>query len=797
MSSSRWETLVGKTFSHYQILQHIGSGGMGEVYLAKDTKLDRTVALKVLPREVAADKERMRRFEQEAKAASVLDHPNVAHIYEIGELEDTKFIAMQYFEGETLHNLERRNPPSIKQAIDIAIQVGEALQEAHSKGIVHRDIKPANILINSRGQVKVVDFGLAKISRPSGSVPATEAGVILGTVQYLSPEQALGRSVDHRSDIFSLGIVLYEMLTGRLPYAGENSVETLAGILHASPDPPSQYNPRISRELDRIILKCLEKDQDKRYQSTQEVLHDLRNAQLSAETEPMKMDSASRRWVKMGLISEHKKSSHLTIWIFIFAILAIASAIYFFSKWQPRAIRSVAVLPFDNANKDPNSEYLTDGITEAVINSLSQISDMKVLARGTVFSYKGKQLDPRRVGKDLKVDVVVSGSIYQHNNDLIVQAELVNVADGSQMWGNQFNQKLTDVVAVQSEISKEISEQLRRKLTGAEEKQVTKHYTENPEAFQYYLKGRYFLNKRTPEGFQKAIENFQKAIDVDSHYAHAYAGLADCYTLLPSWALLAPKEGHPKAKEYARKALSMDSSLAEAHASLAHSLHNFDLDWPGAEQEYQTAIKLNPNYAPAHHWYAWLLSDVGQHSKAIAEMNKALDLDPFSLVMNADLAHMMYGARNYDRAIRQLQKVLDLDPNFTLTYQYLAFCYDAKNKRQEALDALKKAATLSPETVEIQAQLGWAYARNGRTSEANAILDKLLTQNDKFAVTAYDIAMIYNALGNKRETFEWLQNARNEHSYPVSSISIDSRVDNLRSDPDFQAMIRDMNYPKK
>ncbi|HSE42549.1 MAG TPA: protein kinase [Acidobacteriota bacterium] len=784
--------MVGKTLAHYRIIQVLGTGGMGEVYLALDEKLDRPVALKILPTEVASDADRMRRFVQEARAASALDHPNVAHIYEIGEADGIHFIAMQYVEGVTLNTRLDDKPLPIQEALNIAIQVADALTEAHSRGVIHRDIKPANIMINNRGQVRVVDFGLAKINPQStpesitaqiSNDPPTRTGVIIGTIHYLSPEQAMGKAVDGRSDLFSLGVVLYQMTTGKLPFGGETAIEMMHNILRSDPDSPGRHNKKINPELERIIAKAMAKDPDRRYASADEMLRDLRHLK-------QQIDSGVSDF-KINPFAQLPKSKSRSIYVALF-LVAAAIGVYIW-KGQQKPIDSIAILPFVNVNGDSETEYLSDGITEGVINTLSQIPQLRVMARSTVFAYKGKQIPPQKIGKDLKVGAVLTGTVSHRNDNLSVQAELVDVKDGAQIWGDQYNSSFSSILHTQEEIAREISDGLQLKLTGEEEERLKKHYTENTEAYDLYLKGRYYWNKRTSEGFRKAIDQFNLAIQKDPDYALAYAGLADCYTLLPAWAFMKPSEAHPKATKAAAEALELDESLAEAHTALGHTLHNYEWRWTEAEREYQRAIQLNPNYAIAHHWYSDLLSDLGRGQEAIAEKQRALRLDPLSLVINADFGNILYHQRRYDEAIVQLQKTLELDSNFPLAYQFLGYVYEARKRYDEELAAFRKGLQISPNDPELKADLARALALSGQKQEARKMLEELLELSKEQYIVAYEIAMIYDALGQKDETFEWLGKAVQERSYQVSSMAVDPRLDPLRSDPRFKKLIAELH----
>ena len=679
---------AGAAVAHYRIVSRLGAGGMGEVYLAQDTKLDRTVALKILPAAVAQDPDRMRRFVQEAKAASALSHPNVAHIYEIGEADGVSFLAMEYVEGQPLSRKIGGRPLEASEILEIDIQAADALDEAHSKGVTHRDIKPANIMITPRGQVKVLDFGLAKITRPGSSdETATEAmtapGVILGTVQYMSPEQALGQPVDHRTDLFSLGAVLYEAATGRPRFSGTTPTETLSQVLHSQPEAIARLNYGISPELERIIRKCLEKDRERRYQSARELLVDLKNLKRDTGSAPA-ISASPRPRVSVPI---------LTVSAGLLIALAAIGAYLWLGRGKP--IDSLAVLPFVNVSADPNTEYLSDGITENLINSLSQIPKLRVVPRGRVFRYKGRGIDTEKVGRELNVRAVLTGKVVQRGDNLNIQTELVDVAGDSQLWGRQYNRKFSEIISVQEEIAKEVSEKLRLRPTGEEQKRLTKRYTENAEAHQLYLKGRYYWNRRTTETLKRGAEYFQQAIDKDPGYALAWAGLADCFGLYGAFEVLPPRDAAPKAKEAAGKALAIDDTLAEPHAALGLVKATYDWDWSEAEREFKRAIELSPNYPNAHYNYGGRLVATGRLDEAIAESKRAQEADPLSLIAGAVAGRNFYFARRYGQAIEQLRKTLEMDPNFLRAHWFLARAYEQAARHQEALAECKKALSLS------------------------------------------------------------------------------------------------------
>ena len=764
----------------YPILEKIGSGGMGEVYLARDPILGRKVAIKVLHKEFVADPIRLARFEKEAKAASSLEHPGVAHIYEIGEADGIHFIAMQYVEGLTLNEKVKAERPSFAQVLDWAIQICEAMEEAHLQGIIHRDLKPQNIMVTEQGQIKILDFGIAKTihqKRRTESETMTDTGMIVGTVHYMSPEQALGKQIDHRSDIFSIGILLFETVTGRLPFLGESTMETLQKILNQAPEPFMSVTTSVPYEFERLILKCLEKDPAKRYQSIQDLLIDLRNLKQETGTEKP----------TTSLIVSHPKSRLWLVGMVALLLLAVAAIVYFQVKTKP--IQSLAVLPFVNEASDPKLEYLSDGLTDEIINKLSQVPELKVLSRGTVFRYRGKHVDPRKIGDDLDVDAVITGSFSQHDDQLRVQVSLVRLPEGNQMWGELYNWKTSDIQAMQAQISKDISETLPQKLTGQVREQLTKQHTADPVAYQLFLEGRFHLNKRTRENLQLGIQSFQTAIARDSNYSAAYAGLADGFILLANWGFLPPEQSYPRAKEAAEKALALDGTLAEAHTSLGFILSTYEWKWQEAEQSYKKAISLNPNYATAHQWYGLCLTLLGRFDEALQEVRIAQQLDPLSLIVNSNVAYTLYFARSYDQAIEELEKAKDLDPNFPLIYQILGYIYGKKGDPQKSVEALTKAVDLAPDNLSFEADLAWAHAIAGEKQKAEVALDQLLRISINTYVPPFHLAGICVGLNQNDRAIDWLENAYNDRSDQITYIGGDPRFDSLREDPRFQDLV--------
>ncbi len=761
---------------------------MGEVYRARDERLGRTVAVKVLNPEVAARQEARARFEREARAASALGHPAVAHVYEMGDASGRWFIAMEFVEGERLDRKIGGRPLPLETAVDIGIAVADALDAAHAKGIIHRDIKPANVIVSPRGQVKVLDFGLARLEPTAAATDVTvagsEPGLILGTVQYMSPEQALGRSVDARSDLFSLGVVLYEMATGRLPFAGLTTTETIERIVHAQPEAVSRFNYGVPPGLEHIIRKCLEKDPDRRYQSARELLVDLRN---------LSRDSADGRPVGVGPARPRRR---LAVLVAAGLAGALALAWLGWSRWTGgTGFDAVAVLPFAFASADQDIEYLADGLTETLINNLSRVPDLRVVPRGVAFRYKGREADPRAVARELNVKALVTGRVTARAGTLTVQAELIEAASLSQLWGQQY-ERVSDVLALQGQVTDAIVQRLRPAPTRPEDRRAAGRETTDNEAFQLYLKGRHHWNKRTEDGFRRALESFTQAIDRDPTYAKAYAGTADCYSLLARYQFVAPREGFPLARAAALKALELDDTVAEVHNSLAYVATNYDRDWATAEREFKRAIELDPTYATAHHWYGLFLAIRGDLDAAIRSATEARRLDPLSLIINTNLGRMYYYAGQHDQAIESHRKALDLDPHFGEGLLRLGWVYDRQGRYDLAIDVLSRA-TATPGLSGANGALGHALARAGRTTEARATLRQLEAVARRRYVDAYDLALVHIGLGQVDEAFAALTRAANDRSGMVVYARVDPLLEPLRRDARFDILLASMGLGQR
>src|SRR5438874_4169195 len=780
LGGEQQESLVGRTIGRYQILEQLGAGGMGEVYLAEDKHLLRRVALKMLPAFFTRDRERVRRFQQEARAASALNHPNILTIFEIGQIDSHQFIATEFVEGDTLRQRMIKAPISISELLGIATQIASALTAAHQTGIVHRDIKPENIMLREDGSVKVLDFGLAKLlAAPSGESEAstifhTLPGTIMGTPHYMSPEQARGLNVDARTDTWGLGVLLYEMVGGRVPFAGETSSDVIVSILEKEPLPLARFMPETPEVLQWIITKALRKQIDQRYQTAKELLADLQNLKHRLEFE-----NEVKQWEgsEPAITKTAKDSSALRDKV----------------SGERRPLDSVAILPLANNLPDPSMEYFSDGITESMINALSRLPELRVMAWSTVSRYKGKEIDPREAGRELGVRAVLTGRVMQLGERLVIKTELVDATDGSHLSGESYSCKPSDILEVEAEISSAISEKLLLRLTTEERKRLTKRYTDNVEAYHAYLKGRHFWNKRTDEHVRQGIEYFNQAIDKDPSYALAYAGLADSYVILGSFGIeaLPPKDAFPKAREAAMKALEIDSTLAEAHASLGFTLAIYYWNWPAAEKEFKRAIELNPDYAIAHHWYGFVyLVAMGRLDEAIAEVRRAHELDPLSLTISTNLGLLFYLARRYDQAMDQIQKTLEMDQNFVYTHWHLALVSEQKARYEEAIAECQKAVALSGGNTLTRAVLGYAYAVSGKRNEALKVLDELSELSGRKYVSAYRVAAIYVGLGDTEQPFQWLNRAYEERDAWLIWLKSDPVFDRLRADERFTTLLR-------
>ncbi len=798
--------MIGTTIAQFRIIERLGGGGMGVVFKAEDTKLGRMVALKFLPEELSKDPVALERLEREARAASSLNHPNICTIYDIDQFEGRPFIAMELMEGQTLKQLVTKGPMDSERLMELGIQVADALDAAHSRGIIHRDVKPANIIVNERGQAKVLDFGLAKRTptRPPSSRTVslqetqavaidkenlTTTGIAIGTVAYMAPEQIRGKEVDGRSDLFSLGLVLYEAATGQQAFTGDTAGVMFEAILNRAPVSPLRLNPNLHPKLEEILGKCLEKDRELRYQSAADLRGDLKRLKRETDSSRTLAATMADSWPTTR-IRERRK----WMWIAGIAVVALA-AVGGWLALRPGAtsLDSVAVLPFANSGNNPQTEYLSDGISESLINSLSQSPELKVMSRSAVFRYKGKNPEPAVVGKELGVRAVLNGRLAQIGDSISISVELVDTQNGRHLWGEQYNRKLADILTVQDDIARDIYSKLRTRLSGEEEKRITRRYTENAEAYQLYLKGLYNWNRSTEDGFRKAIEQYQAAVQKDPNYALAYTGLSDSYVLLSDFGYLAPAEGRPKATEASASALSKDDSLAEAHTSAALVKEFYDWDWSAAEKEYKRAVDLNPNSAAGRHWYGYFLGKQGRFSEAERELKRALEIDSLSPLANATLGWLYYVNKQPERAIEQLNKTLEMDQNFAPARRTLEMVYSQRGMEREALAQWMKALTLSGNP-ELAAMLEEDFSKSGYKGLLRTWLEgQKEIAKEKYA-SPYMIAQTYARLGDQKSAMEWLQTAATAHDTRLVNLKVDPAFDALRSLNDFQDILKRVGY---
>ena len=817
----------GQQIGNYKIVRQLGSGGMGEVYLAEDIRLKRHIALKLLPAHFTVNPDRVRRFEREARAASALNHPNIVTIYEIGKSNKTHFIATELVDGKTLRQLIKEQPFTLNETLNVSMQVADALSGAHAAGIVHRDIKPENIMIRRDGYVKILDFGLAKLTEQqttdsdleTPTLLQSKPGMVMGTVQYMSPEQARGKNVDARTDIWSFGIVLYELLVGRVPFSGETPSHVMVSLMEDEL-PPLKDHANVPDEFDRFVTKALRKNQKERYQTAGELARDLKKLKEELQVEARlkglleAVPSSKERTTKsdgqspdtsphptssaeylVNEIKSHKRASALAA---IALVIAVTGAYLYFSRRanvasSNEAIDSVAVLPFVNVNNDASAEYLSDGISDSIIGSLSQLPNLKkVSAFSSVLRYKGKPTDPQAAGRELNVRAVLTGRLVQRGDDLLISAELVDVRDNKRLWGGQYNRKLADVPKLQGEIAQQIGEALRLRLTGAEQQQLAKSSTTNAEAYQLYLLGRFHQHNREEE---KARDYLEQAIKKDPNFAPAYAQLAYTYSNeLTSDDWSSRKEAQEKMERAARRALQLDDTLGDAHAALAMTI----FDWSVRPREFQRALELDPNSADVHGFYARVLWGHRRIDEAILHMKRAVELDPFSHTSQADLGKMLYSAGQRDQAMEQYRKALDLNPNYDNAYKHLASYYLAEGRYEEAIAAAEKMIANAPEKDRLgRAFLGYTYAVAGKKAEAEEILHEFQEEAKQRHVSSEKFALIYTGLGDKDRAFEFLRKEVEESKTLPWNINVVPEWASLRTDPRFEALLQQSEWHRE
>jgi TolB-like protein/Tfp pilus assembly protein PilF len=743
--------VIGKKLSHYQILQDLGSGGSGLVYSAQDLKLGRKVALKVLPEPRGRDPQALRLFMREARAASAINHPNICTVYEVEEHEGRPFIVMELLEGHTLKHKIGGRPLDNETLLDLALGFAEGLETAHAQGIVHRDVKPANLFVTARGQAKILDFGLAKQQAPGGDTgettqPLTLPGLTHGTLSYMSPEQARGEPVDARTDVFSFGAVLYEMATGRQAFHARNTAEGLELLLNGQPQPPESLNPAVPAELCRVIEKALQKDRKARYQSAGELVAELKRL---------------KREVELGRTAA------------------------FDGRGAAATLGSLAILPFENTAGDPEAEYLCEGVPEGLINSLSALLGLRVMAHSTVSRYKGRSVEPQKAGRELGVAAVLCGRVSLRGGALVITAELLDVERGWQLWGERYNRRTDDLPAVEEEIVREITRKLKLRVTGEQDKRLARRAAHNPAAHHAYLAGRYHWNKWTPEGFLAAIGHYERAIAADPGSALGYAGLADGFNLLGLYALRAPKDAFPQAEAAALKALSLDPDLAEAHSALGTARFFHEWDWPAASADFRRALELNPGYAWGHHGYSSALSAMGRHEEAIAEARTALETDPFSLVGILNLGWAAFNARRYDEVAEQCRRALELDQNFVRARELMGMAHALGKRADDALAEARRVLAAHDGSPRSLAVCGYVFATCGSREEARQIVETLRTLAAQRYVPALSLAFVSAALGKSDTAFGWLERAHDEQDSLLVGLRVDPRLDKLRGDERF------------
>ena len=811
---------------------------MGEVYLAQDTKLDRKVALKILPVDLAANQDRMRRFVQEAKAAAALNHPNIAHIYEIGESDGTNFIAMEFIDGQTLREKIHQERSEFVKLLRYLQHAAEGLAKAHAAGIVHRDLKPDNIMVTRDGHAKILDFGLAKLieqtAMPGGDssevvtavIPQhSTPGAVMGTVGYMSPEQAQGKTneIDQRSDIFSFGCILFEAATGKKAFEGESVIKSLHMVVYESAPSIAELNPSAPADLQRIVRRCLAKDPDERYQSIKEVAIELKelrrelqgagvdttasprtisettgstggegtpNQSFSATTETSSLSTkgSSAEYVVTG-IRQHKLATAVSLIVLVAGVTAFA--LYLRGLNSNTSIKSIAVMPFINESGSPDVDYLSDGMTETLINSLSQIPNLRVKARSSVFRYKGKEIDPRKIASELDIQAILTGRVVQRGEQLILNLELIDAQTENSLWGNKYERRSSDLVSLQNEITRDVSNRLKPKLSGVDAAKVEKTYTANAEAYQLYLKGRFYGSKRTAKDAQKSIEYFQQAVAIDPNYALAFAGLAESNWFLALYSYPQVNEVIPKARELALKALELDNSLAEPHSILGVICLNYDHDFTCMERETKLSIELDQNYSEGYRRYGLLLQDLGRFEEARVHVKRALEIDPLSPVTNFQIAQVLFFERKYEESETQSKKNVELDPNFWYGHCQLFYVYRMKRDYASAVEELAKVqdARGEPDAAKLIRE---SFAKG----DWQGFLRRITEERTRLRLYPYFVATFFAELGEKDKAFAELNEAIETKDQHAAWMKVDPYINQLRDDPRFQVVLKRAGFPE-
>ena len=825
---------LNEAIGPYRIVKALGAGGMGHVYLCHDKRLNRPVAVKLISNYHAAEEERIKRFQQEALAASALNHPNILTIYEIGEAAGKSFIATEFVDGPTLSSRIEEGPISIDDSLNIAMQLASALAAAHEAGIIHRDIKPSNVIVRKDGLIKVLDFGIAKYIQADGEESEkdtrflTTPGAVMGTAAYMSPEQARGVTIDARTDLWSVGVVLYEMFAGCRPFSGDTAMDVMFAVIERQPLPLSAHNPLVHKTLERIVAKALQKERDRRYQTALELLSDLKSARRESdflderassnaqrqsantlagaarESGELKSDKQSTKDFEDTpttpssaeyIVSRIRKHKWATIVPLVALIIASGLLVYrFVMTSSNRQIESIAVMPFVNEGGNSEVEYLSDGMTDTLINSLSQLPNMSVKARTSVFRYKGKDADPQRIGSDLSVQAILSGRVVQRDDNLTLYLALVDARDGNQVWGERYDRKMADLILLQREIARDVSQKLRARLSGAEQRKIVKDYTANTEAYQLYLKGRFHIFRLTPSEVQKGIAYFNQAIAIDPNYALAYVGLSGANRSLALGSEMTPREFLPKSIAAAQKAINLDDGLAESHTALGASMFWYEWNWNEAENQLKRALELDPNSAEGHLFYAHLLSNTGRHAEALAEIKRGRELDPFSPFLNALEGQFLVHAGKPDEALVRLRETFELAPAFWFPHMFAAGAYIEKGMYAEAIAEARRATELSPAQTVSLALEGYALVKLGKRSEAQDVLDRLLKLSKERFVPPYHIALLYNGLGDRDQAFEWLERGFEQRDPKMTFLKVASEWNNLRDDPRFMDLMRRVGF---